>query len=441
MKNNFSKVLLTTLLLGSVASAAYLTPSDAYKIAIENSTKITSSKYQFESKDEGLNEIYARLFPQVEGSVSISKSKFERNENIKTNNPDVEEKSTDLGLSLNQVIYDPVLFAQIDSEKSRVEIYSYDFEMSKQKLASETLDTYMSVLNSKNKISLLAANLGYVNQNLKMIEEKYSMNLVSKMDYLKVNVEYQKSKIDLIQEEKNYDIMIMKLKDLTKLEDIEIPDINFDSLTQEYMDKVLNVIYNNTTIDTNLNILQSRKTVDMTNNDIKTAKAGYLPSLGLNASYTKYLADDETADYENYARAMIKLRVPLFEGGATLSKVKSKQLMKKAAQEDLKTIEDEVTLNLNENVNKLKNEVETIKMYKKALISGETYLDSVQLAYENGLRSIVELYDAKNKLFEIKYDYIKSVHQMTNLYVEFLILTNKLENLDLIDNVVLRKEI
>ena len=100
------------------------------------------------------------------------------------------------------------------------------------------------------------------------------------------------------------------------------------------------------------------------NNDIKTAKAGYLPSLGLNASYTKYLADDETADYENYARAMIKLRVPLFEGGATLSKVKSKQLMKKAAQEDLKTIEDEVTLNLNENVNKLKNEVETIKMYK-----------------------------------------------------------------------------
>ena len=441
MKNNFSKVLLTTLLLGSVASAAYLTPSDAYKIAIRNSTKITCAEYQFESKDEGLNEIYARLFPQVEGSVSISKSKFERNENIKTNNPDVEEKSTDLGLSLNQVIYDPVLFAQIDSEKSRVEIYSYDFEMSKQKLASETLDTYMSVLNSKNKISLLAANLGYVNQNLKMIEEKYSMNLVSKMDYLKVNVEYQKSKIELIQEEKNYDIMIMKLKDLTKLEDIEIPDINFDSLTQEYMDKVLNVIYNNTTIDTNLNILQSRKTVDMTNNDIKTAKAGYLPSLGLNASYTKYLADDETADYENYARAMIKLRVPLFEGGATLSKVKSKQLMKKAAQEDLKTIEDEVTLNLNENVNKLKNEVETIKMYKKALISGETYLDSVQLAYENGLRSIVELYDAKNKLFEIKYDYIKSVHQMTNLYVEFLILTNKLENLDLIDNVVLRKEI
>ena len=79
-------------------------------------------------------------------------------------------------------------------------------------------------------------------------------------------------------------------------------------------------------------------------------------------------------------------------------------------------------------------------MYKDALVSGETYLESVQLAYDKGLRSIVELYDAKNKLFEIKYDYIKSVHEMSNLFVAFLINTNNLGQLELIDYLVKEEE-
>lgn len=440
MKNNFSKVFTATLLFGSAAFASYTTPTDAYKAAIENSTKVTASKYQYESKEEGLNEIYARLYPQLEGSVSYSRIDFERNELVKTNDPEVTEKSTDLNLTLNQVIYDPVLFSQIDVEKTRVKLYEYDFEISKQKLAAEALDIYMSVLNSKNKINLLKANLDYVSQNMKMIEEKYSMNLVTKMDFLKVNVEYQKSNIALVQEEKNYEVMFKKLQDVTKLETIEIPDINLKSLTNEFINSVLNVVNEYAVIDKNLNILQSRESVLMTKYDVSTAKAEHLPNLGFNVSYTEYISDDTTSDYENYARAMLKLRIPIFEGGAISSKVKSKQLLKKSAEEELKTVEDDTTVNLNETVNKLKNEIETLKMYKEALVSGQTYLESIQLAYEKGLRSIVELYDAKNKLFEIRYDYIKSVHEMSNLYVQFLILTNNLGSLDLIDNLVQKEE-
>ena len=440
MKNNFPKVLLATLIYGSAASASYTTPSDAYKAAINNSTKVSSSKYQYQSKEEGLNEVYARLYPQIEGSVSLSRTDYERNDLINSSDPYVKEESTDLNISLEQVLFDQSLFSQIDVEKSRVKISSYDFELSKQKIASDTLTAYMSVLNSKNKISLLKANLEYVNQNLNMIEKKYSMSLVTKMDYLKVNVEYQKSRIALIREEKNYEVMFRKLEDITKLENIEIPDINLDSLSDEFMDNILNVVNTNRTIDKNINILQSRTAVKMASDDITSAKAGHLPTLDINARYTQYISDDSTSDYENYGTAMVRLRIPFFKGGAVSSRVSSKQLVKKAALEDVKTIEDETQVTLNENVNKLKNEIETIKMYKEALISGQTYLDSIQLAYEKGLKSIVELYDAKNKLFEIKFDYVKSVQEMTNLYVEFLILTNNLDNLDLIDNIVSIKE-
>lgn len=440
MKNNFSRILLSTLLLGSVANASFTTPSDAYKAAIDNSTKISSSNYQFQSREENLEQVYAKLYPQLDSSISYSRTKYERNELLGSREPNVQEESTDIGINLSQVIYDPVLFSQIDVEKTRVKVYSYDFEIAKQKLASETLDIYMSVLNSKNKIGLQKANFDYVNQNLKMIEEKYSMNLVNKMDYLKVNVEYQKAKIALMQEEKNYDLMFMKLKDITKLENIEIPDINLDSLSDGFINNILEVVNNNENITKNIEMLQAQTAIQMTSYDVTSAKSEHLPSLGLSASYTEYITNDNTSDYENYGKAMVKLRIPIFEGGAISSKVRAKQLIKKAAQEDMNTTQDETKVKLDENVNNLKFQIDTIKMYKEALISGQTYLDSVQLAYENGLKSIVDLYDAKNKLFEIKYEYIKSIHEMANSYVKFLVLTNNLDNLSLIDNLVLKSE-
>lgn len=441
MKSNFLNISFFAALFLSAANASYTTPTDAYKAAIENSTKVNSSKFSYESKEEGINEIYAKLYPQLEGNLSYSKTDYERKDMVGRNdNPNVRETSKDISLVLNQVIYNPSLMSNIDVEKTRVKLSSYDHELQKQKIASEALDTYMSVLNIKNKVSLLKANLEYVAQNQKMIEEKFSMGLVTKMDYLKVQVEYQKSKIDLIKEEKNYEIMYAKLKDITKLENISVPDINFESLSEDYVGNVLKILDEYNSLDKNLNILQAKTSILMSSYEIDNARDGHLPDLSLNASYTKYVSKDETADYNNYGRAMIKLRVPIFEGGAVSSRVTSKQLMKRSSEEEYRTVEDDVRVKLNENVNSLRSEIETLNMYKTALVSGETYLKSVQQAYDKGLKSIVELYDAKNKLFEIKYDYIRSVHEMSNLFVAFLITTNNLDKLDLIDNLVHKEE-
>ncbi len=435
-----SKILQTSLFVAlclSATQASVLTPTEAYKTAIENSSKVKASKYRTESKAEEINEIYGRLYPQLEGDVSYSKIDYERNEMAgRTSNPREKETSTDVGFTLSQVIYDPVLLSTLDVEKARTKIIAYDHEIDMQKIAVETLDTYMSVLNIKNKIELLKANLEYVTQNLKMIEEKYALSLVTKMDFLKVQVEYQKSQIDLVKEEKNYEVMFEKLKDITKLEDITIPSINLNSLSDGYLKSIYAIIEKHSNLDKNIEVLQSNTAVLMSKYEVENAKDMHLPDLSLSANYTKYITRDDTTDYKHYGRAMIKLRVPIFSGFSISSKVTSKQLMQKSMEEDLRTIEDEVNIRLNENVNSLKSQLDTLNMYKSALISGETYLQSVQLAYDKGLRSIVELYDAKNKLFEIKYDYIQSIHEMSNLFVGFLTITNNLEELQMIDYIV-----
>jgi len=440
MKSNFLKIFIFTILGFGIANA-YTSPTDAYRATIEYSTKVNSSKFSYESKEEGLNEVYAKLYPQLEGSVGYARTDYTRNDMAgRKGDPRSQESTRELSLTLSQVIYDPTLMTAIDVEKSRIKYFYYGHELEKQKVATEALDIYMTVLNIKNKIDLLKANLSYVEQNQKMIEEKYSMSLVTKMDYLKVNVEAQKSRIDLLKEEKNYDAMFTKLLDVTKLESIVIPDINLDSITENFIKSILNTLEKNSSLDNNLEILQARTAILLSANEVDNAKSGHLPDLSMNASYTKYISKDETTDYDNYGRAMVKLRIPIFQGGAVSSRIENKKLMKKSAEEEYRSIEDDVKVRLKENINLLKSEIATLSMYKDALISGETYLESVQLAYDKGLRSIVELFDAQNKLFEIKYDYIKSIHEMSNLFVKFIILTNNLEELSLIDNLVYKEE-
>lgn len=440
MKSSFLKIFIFTMLGFGIANA-YTSPTDVYKAAIEYSTKVNSSKYSYESRKEGLNEVYGKLYPQLEGSVGYARTDYTRNDMAgRKGDPRSQESTTELSFTLNQVIYDPTLMSAIDVEKSRIKYFYYEHELEKQKVATEALDVYMSVLNIKNKIDLLKANLSYVEQNQKMIEEKYSMSLVTKMDYLKVNVEAQKSRIDLLKEEKNYDAMFTKLLDVTKLESIVIPDINLNSLTENFMKSILNTLENHNSLENNLEILQARTAVLLSANEVDNAKSGHLPDLSMSASYTKYLSKDETTDYDNYGRAMVKLRIPIFQGGAVSSRIENKRLMKKSAEEEYRSVEDDVKLRLKENINLLKSEIATLTMYKDALISGETYLESVQLAYDKGLRSIVELFDAQNKLFEIKYDYIRSVHEMSNLFVSFITLTNNLQELSLIDYLVHKEE-
>ncbi|MDX9815208.1 MAG: TolC family protein, partial [Sulfurimonadaceae bacterium] len=192
MKSNFLKILIV-LIVGSSFANAYTSPTDAYKAAIEYSTKVNSSKYSYESRKEGLNEVYGKLYPQLEGSLGYARTDYTRNDMAgRKGDPRSQESTRELGLTLSQVIYDPTLMTAIDVEKSRIKYFYYGHELEKQKVATEALDIYMTVLNIKNKIDLLKSNLSYVEQNQKMIEEKYSMSLVTKMDYLKVKVEAQK---------------------------------------------------------------------------------------------------------------------------------------------------------------------------------------------------------------------------------------------------------
>lgn len=73
--------------------------------------------------------------------------------------------------------------------------------------------------------------------------------------------------------------MFTKLLDVTKLESIVIPDINLDSITENFIKSILNTLEKNSSLDNNLEILQARTAILLSANEVDNAKSGHLPDL------------------------------------------------------------------------------------------------------------------------------------------------------------------
>ncbi len=92
--------------------------------------------------------------------------------------------------------------------------------------------------------------------------------------------------------------------------------------------------------------------------------------------------------------------MPLYQGGAVSSKVEQYKLSLNSTKERLSQIEDEVKEEYEENLALFDSSAKSFKLYKEALNSAREYLYSVEKSFNAGLKSKLDLDDAKSRLYE-----------------------------------------
>jgi outer membrane protein len=77
-----------------------------------------------------------------------------------------------------------------------------------------------------------------------------------------------------------------------------------------------------------------------------------------------------------------------------------------------------------------------LTLYLESLNSAKAYLNSIEQSFNAGLKSSLDLNDAKSKLYEVKYRFIENIYDMIDAYINLLIITNNFEHLKLVDNII-----
>ena len=427
------KIILFVIfaLFTTILSARELLFSTAYSLAIENSNQLKSAKYMHLADKEDINQETAALYPQIDLSAYYKKTDY-------VSNPD--SRTTRQGLlnytfSLKQSIYNADAYARIDMQRLRSKYSSTKVKFQTQQLTQDVFKAYLNILRSKNKIEALHSYLIYQKSKLDALQKKYDMKLANKMDLLEIRVDYDSSKIDINKEKRLLQVYKVQLEHFIGKNDYVVPIIDI----QKDISPTLSQMRDNITSVTNsLEVKQSKIQIELANKAIKNAFAGHLPSVSFNASYARYATDDPTIDapYNNVKSVMININIPLYKGGYTSSKVESAKLKHQAAMEDMLETKKKINISYKEDLANFNSALNSVYMYKDAYKSAKFFVEAIDEGYKKGLKSIVDLNDAKEKMYAIRYKYIDNIYTMVNSYVGLLVDTNSFDNIRFLDQLV-----
>jgi len=425
---NSKKIVLSLLLLSTFSNANILSITDAYNLALQNSKEIKASKYQIEANKQQLEQAKAELYPHIYLSASYGKKEYDGAGTGRLSN---------YSLSFNESIYDATKINRVDISKSKIKLDNFKVEFQKQELAQRVFKIYMDILKSKNKIEVYNAYINAKEKRVELLNKKLEMSLGTKTDLLQGEVDYHFSRMDLRREKKFIRVNKLKLKHLTGVSSIELPDIDFNRVTYNILAKMRGAVENsNDKFASNLKLEQSKMNLDLSAKEIKGATSAHLPTISVNAQYSKINAEARVSSLENTKSVMLQIQIPIYQGGAVESRVTASKLSYSSAKENILQVEDEIKEEYEENLATFDASSKSLALYQESLNSARAYLNSIEQSFNAGLKSSLDLNDAKSKLYEVKYRFVENIYDMINAYISLLVVTNNFDDLNLVDEII-----
>ena len=340
------------------------------------------------------------------------------------------------GVDARQPIYRKQNLVQMDQAATQVSQADKQLYLSQQSLILRTTQVYFEVLIAQDKIDLIIAQKAAILSQLDQAKATFEVGTATITDVNEAQARY-----DLILAQENaavneYEIAKRSVQAITG----DIPqtlapvkaDIKTNAIMQS-MDKWLEVAAQN-----NLNIQIQQDTLKYSEQEIERAKAGHLPTLDAVASYSDNYASGSVSVFGagnelKTGSVGLQLQIPLYQGGATTSRVRQAVLNKQKALNDVEFARRQAELETQRAYLNLNTSIAQVKAYEQALISSQSQVDSTKLGYEVGVRTSVDVLNAQQQFFSAKRDLLQSRYNYLVNIIRLKAASGVVAELDLAD--------
>jgi outer membrane protein TolC len=175
---------------------------------------------------------------------------------------------------------------------------------------------------------------------------------------------------------------------------------------------------------------------------VKMAKADYLPTVGLSIGYFRYgniktvtsyqLDDGTTGKYsqttnDGLGLAMLAVKIPIFNWGTTGKKVKKAKLDLQKSQLDLDKNKRLLSIEVRQAIINVNDGYDLVKSAETALQQAEANLSNMQARYSVAMCPIIDLLDAQSQWQQSKSNLLEAKAQYKINQTEYLRVTGMLE--------------
>jgi outer membrane protein len=422
------------------------TVADCINYAYDHQHDVINSKLDITSAEYHVKEIIGQGYPQLSGSASFQdylKSPtilfpdfitplvygVLSKEGVKNGNGNpivvpngaglvpvnfTQKYNSNLGVTLNQIIFDPSFIVGLQGRKTYQQLYDRSYTRTKIEANVNVTKAYYQVLVSVEQLKLLQANIEELKQQLDETSARNKQGFVEKIDVDRLTVQYNSlvtNRENTIRSlALNYELlkfqMGMPIGDNLTLKN-KLEDIQLDASAAEAVNDT--TVYRDR-IEYNLLETQSK----LYEYDVKLKKGQFLPKLTANASYAPAFQSNSfgslySADYPS-AYIGLSLTVPIFTGWQHVNQLKQSQVTVLKSQNDLYDMKNTINLQVSQARISYINGLQTLNDQKKNMALAEEVLRVSKIKYEQGVGSSLEVTQAQTAVQDADNSYIQGLY-------------------------------
>lgn len=407
--------VLMLLCFGAAQAQTELSLKDAVDFALKHKADAVKAGLDIENADYRIAEVRANVLPQVNGQSGL------------TYNAKLQTMALSLGgqtqvirmgtpwqansvVQLDQQIFNMSVFQGLKAAKSTKDFYILNASLTEEQIIEKVANSYYEVFKTKSQIKTMERTIQNTTRVRNIIASLEENGLAKKIDLDRINVTLNNLNSGMVQLKNALKLQENALKYLIGMDiaaDVQLAEESFDGPQTIYTRDDLDVSNR-----TEIKLLE--KQGDLLRLNKKATEAARYPSLGLSANYG-YLSMGERFPYfagpekgvngSDFSAVSLNLRVPIFSGFATRSRISQAQIEIEKFEADFADAKLALSLAVENAYTQINNAVITLDNQKRNMSLAKEVLDNVENNYKNGLASLTDLIDAENAYADAQNNY------------------------------------
>ena len=386
-----------------------LTLDKALEIALDENPTIKVAAEEVALKKVASKEAWQSLLP--EASIAGSLDHTIKAAEMKLNDMSFKmgqdgSNTANAGLSINLPLFVPGVYRAMSMTKTDIELAVEKSRASKLDLVNQVSKAYYQLMLAQDSYEVLQGSYKLAEDNYNVVNAKYQQGTVSEYDKISAEVQMRSIKPNVISAGNAVTLSKLQLKVLmgvTADVDIEIAD-NLGNYETELFANELNQPAANLNNNTTMKQLDLNR--KMLNQNIKSLRANFMPTLGMNYSYqyqSLYNEDWNILDYNwsGSSALMFTLSIPLYKA-SNFTKLKSNRIQIRQLEQNRLDTERKLNMQITSYQNNMAASSEQVVSNRENVMQAQKAVQIAGKRYEVGKGTVLELNTSQVQLTDLQ---------------------------------------
>ena len=418
------KLLTLALSLAAVSLPSYGEDLlDAYRQARANDPVLAQADATRLAVHEGIPQARALLLPQISAGMDLTQQSLSGNSLLSQPgvNASGHERTRSISATVDQTILNLSDIANLQAAHSTYNSQAKIYDAASQALFVRVAGAYFTVLNDEEQLAYAKANEEAYRVTYDQAEQQYKVGIAAVTNVYQAKSYYEAAKANTVSVQNTLSndrqalsvITGKPVGDLKKLR----PDLPMDPPSpadpQSWVDSSMK---NNPTLSA------AQLSVDAAEHTVNAARANHLPTITASLTRAKSTAWLENGSYNlagggggngRYGNTIgITLSVPIFEGGATQSKVRQTIYQRDEAQDSLELTRRQTIQNTLNYYNSVLAGISEVESGKAAVDSAQKAVDATKAGFQVGTQIMLDVLNSIQQLTQAQSTYSTARHQL-----------------------------